>query len=255
MECLPPTDIQTIDAAANNLAEADTSVGDFSDAKLSAADLPLGTDTTVVTIVGTEIESEIIPPVTQMGNAPTTTEKDTDGPCTVVVSSGSVNLDSNSSIEVKEANGDDAGTPVTKLADGITKTRNSDSRPEQNHSPDHMDEPTDIMKDRRFEEDIDEGLLTLTTARYKRRGEHPKLKRGGIRLHNLCLQYNWVHYTPPIKEVAIERCVANNKATRCRWVHKSDKKGIYTEAHILLYFETKKKIHHYFPHQRRTRTG
>ena len=66
--------------------------------------------------------------------------------------------------------GDNEGisSDVTELADSTTETSISNlsnsNGPEHNLPSDATTDPTDILKSRRIEEEIDEGLFTLTIA-------------------------------------------------------------------------------------------
>ncbi len=103
---------------------------------------------------------------------------------------------------------------------------------------------TEVEKgDRPLEEDIQNGRFLLTTAPHRRRGKHPQLK--DEQFDNTVYTKNVTGFTTtnPVKwSIAFEKYIKENVSTRCRWRYQQEKSGKYTDAHLLLFYDTTKKI-------------
>ena len=113
---------------------------------------------------------------------------------------------------------------------------------ESNTKPDKR-ESEDIGKEQTVLEDIHNKHFTLSINLKKRTGKTTQLKEeefdNDIYLRNTT---GFVTTNPVRWSMAMERYIQQQTSTRCRWTYKKEPSGVYSEAHLLLYFDTTKKI-------------
>ena len=101
----------------------------------------------------------------------------------------------------------------------------------------------DVEKKNKIIDDIEQGYFALSTAPHKRRGKHPQLKVEAFDHDVYARNVTGFTTVNPVKwSMALERYIEENETVRCRWHYGIDTGPIYTSSHLLLYYETSKKV-------------
>ena len=101
----------------------------------------------------------------------------------------------------------------------------------------------EFTKDLTVLEDVHKQCFSLSVHPAKRKGKTLQLKDeefdNDVYVQNTT---GFVTSRPVRWSIAVERYVEENSSIRCRWRYKRERNGEFSEAHLLLYFDTTRKV-------------
>ncbi len=104
-------------------------------------------------------------------------------------------------------------------------------------------EGMEVAKERTVLEDVQDNLFTLTINSSKRKGKMSQLKEEEFDMELYVRNTAGFSTSHPVKwSMALEKYIEQYGSTRCRWRYKKEETGVYSEANLILYFDTTKKI-------------